>query len=223
MKLKSTLSLDHKWEFDSVFDAIESLKNGDIIIICDDQSRENEGDLVIAAEFCTPKQITFLINNTSGILCCPLLPSRASVLNFPLMVKNNTDVHQTQFTVTVDHKDCSTGISAKDRCLTLQRIAALDADKDEFNRPGHVFPLIYTPGGTLVRQGHTEASVDCCLLAGLTPCAVISEIVLPSGDVARRPDLVEFSKLNGLKMISISDLRSVISHYADQGNDWYFE
>eukprot|EP00835_Amoeboradix_gromovi_P004307 NODE_328_length_10919_cov_0.472828.p3 type:complete len:213 gc:universal NODE_328_length_10919_cov_0.472828:10417-9779(-) len=209
-----------QWEFDSVFDAIAAIQNGEMIIICDDTNRENEGDLVMAAEFCTPEQVAFMVNNTSGILCCPLLPSRASVLNLPLMVKNNTEQYGTQFTVSVDHVNSSTGISASERCNTIQRLSGLDAHQSEFHRPGHVFPLLYTPGGLLKRQGHTEASVDICLLAGVTPCAVISEIVLPNGDVARRPDLIQFAVSHNLKMISINDLLTLIK---SKSKEWLFE
>ncbi len=212
-----------QWEFDSVFEAVESFKEGGMVIIVDDMSRENEGDLVMAAEFATPKQIAFMIHHTSGILCCPLLPSRASVLNLPLMVKSNTEMFGTQFTVSVDHMQTTTGISAKERCLTFQRLAALDANQNEFHRPGHVFPLIYKPGGVLKRNGHTEASVDMCLLSGLTPCAVISEIVLPNGEVARRPDLLTFGKQHNLKIISINDLKKVIQANVDEGKEWFFE
>ena len=210
-----------EWEFDSVIDAIHAIKNGEMIIICDDTNRENEGDLVMAAEFCTPSQVAFIIHHTSGILCCPLLPSRASVLDLPLMVKNNTEVFGTQFTVSVDHKDNTTGISASERCLTFQRLAAIDTHKSEFHRPGHIFPLIYTPGGTLKRQGHTEASVDICLLANVTPCALISELVLPTGQVSRRPDLLEFKETHKLLMISINDLKQYITN--TRHDDWYFE
>lgn len=208
----------------SVEECLEELRQQRMIIVMDDADREGEADLVMASQFATDQDIAFMLQHTSGIICAPMLPSRASVLDLPLMVKQNTEEFGTKFTITVDHKQTHTGISAKDRAITLQRLAALDAFPLEFNRPGHVFPLVYTPGGVLVRQGHTEASIDCLLLAELTPCAVISELMNVDGTVMQTEQVEVFAKEHGLKMIRVHDIKEYIMRYRiDAGKEWLFE
>lgn len=188
---------------------------GKFVLIVDNEDRENEGDLVIAAQDVTPEKAAFMIRYTrcitklltnSGVLCAPALCSRLEELGLPLMVERNTDSMKTAYTITVDHKDTTTGISAADRALTLRSLASPKSISSDFNRPGHVFPLMYTPGGVLKRTGHTEASIDFCLLSGKEPVAAISEVTLDNGHMARRNDLIPFAKTWGIKIVTISDL-----------------
>lgn len=192
-------------KFNSIEEAIEDIKNGKMIIVVDDEDRENEGDLVIAAEKATPEAVNFMIKYAKGLLCVPIEEEIADKLKLNPMVENNTDNHETAFTVSVDYKDTTTGISAYERALTINKIAESDNYSD-FRRPGHIFPLIAKKSGVLDRIGHTEASVDLAKLAGLKGCAAISEIIKDDGTMARRDDLFAFAKKHNLKMITIKDL-----------------
>ena len=190
----------------SIEEVIEDLKIGKPVIIVDDESRENEGDLVIAAEFATRESINFIIKEARGLLCTPMLESDLRRLGIPQMVERNTDNHETAFTVSVDHVDTTTGISPEERAITMQKLIDPNAKPEDFRRPGHVFPLRYKEGGVLVRQGHTEASIDLCKLAGLYPAAAICEITNDEGYMSRMDDLLAFSKKHGLKIASVEAL-----------------
>ena len=190
----------------SIEEVIEDLKVGKPVIIVDDESRENEGDLVIAAEFATRESINFIIKEARGLLCTPMLESDLRRLGIPQMVERNTDNHETAFTVSVDHMDTTTGISPEERAITMQKLIDANAKPEDFRRPGHVFPLRYKEGGVLVRQGHTEASIDLCKLAGLYPAAAICEITNDEGYMSRMDDLVAFSKKHNLKIASVEAL-----------------
>ena len=192
-------------KFNSIEEAIEDIKNGKMIIVVDDEDRENEGDLVIAAEKATPEAVNFMIKYAKGLLCVPIEEEIADKLKLNPMVENNTDNHETAFTVSVDYKDTTTGISAYERALTINKIAESDNYSD-FRRPGHIFPLIAKKSGVLDRIGHTEASDDLAKLAGLKGCAAICEIIKDDGTMARRDDLFAFAKKHNLKMITIKDL-----------------
>lgn len=191
--------------FNTILEAVEDLKQGKMIIVVDDEDRENEGDLVIAAEKATPEAVNFMIKYAKGLLCVPIEEEIADKLKLNPMVENNTDNHETAFTVSVDYKDTTTGISAYERALTINKIAESDNYSD-FRRPGHIFPLIAKKSGVLDRIGHTEASVDLAKLAGLKGCAAICEIIKDDGTMARRDDLFAFAKKHNLKMITIKDL-----------------
>ena len=190
----------------SIEEVIEDLKVGKPVIIVDDESRENEGDLVIAAEFATRESINFIIKEARGLLCTPMLESDLRRLGIPQMVERNTDNHETAFTVSVDHVDTTTGISPEERAITMQKLIDANAKPEDFRRPGHVFPLRYKEGGVLVRQGHTEASIDLCKLAGLYPAAAICEITNDEGYMSRMDDLLAFSKKHNLKIASVEAL-----------------
>ena len=190
----------------SIEEVIEDLKIGKPVIIVDDESRENEGDLVIAAEFATRESINFIIKEARGLLCTPMLESDLRRLGIPQMVERNTDNHETAFTVSVDHVDTTTGISPEERAITMQKLIDANAKPEDFRRPGHVFPLRYKEGGVLVRQGHTEASIDLCKLAGLYPAAAICEITNDEGYMSRMDDLLAFSKKHNLKIASVEAL-----------------
>jgi 3,4-dihydroxy 2-butanone 4-phosphate synthase/GTP cyclohydrolase II len=193
--------------FDAIEDAIADLAAGRIIIVVDDEDRENEGDFVMAAEKVTPEAINFMAKYGRGLICAPICKSRAVALDIDLMVVNNTDAHQTAFTVSVDYKHgTTTGISAPDRALTIQKLIDPNTRPADFRRPGHVFPLVAVDGGVLRRAGHTEASVDLARLAGLSPAGVICEIMNDDGSMARLPDLVKVKQQFGMKLITIKDL-----------------
>ncbi|RZS46668.1 bifunctional 3,4-dihydroxy-2-butanone-4-phosphate synthase/GTP cyclohydrolase II [Sphaerotilus mobilis] len=188
-------------------DALAALARGEMVVVVDDEDRENEGDLILAAEHATPESIAFMVRHTSGMLCIGLPGERLDQLGLPLMVERNTDSMRTAYTVTVDVRHgTTTGISAVDRALTFRALVDPDAVPSDFNRPGHVFPLRAVPGGVLHRPGHTEASVDLTRLAGLRPGGVLAEVVNDDGTMARRPQLEDFARTHGLVMISIADL-----------------
>ncbi len=190
-------------------EAIKDIKAGKIVIVVDDPSRENEGDLVMAAEKATPEAINFMIKYGRGLLCVPIEQKRAKELGFDLMVKEITEPFKTAFTVSVDAKEgVTTGISAYDRATTIKKIIDPKATPESFVKPGHVFPLIAKEGGVLRRAGHTEAAVDLAKLAGLYPAGVICEILNDDGTMARMPHLIEFAKKFNLKIITIADLIS---------------
>ena len=187
-------------------EALEDLRQGKMIIVVDDENRENEGDFVMAADAVTPEAINFMITHGRGLVCTPMLGSDLDRLGIPQMVTDNTDPHETGFTVSVDHKDTTTGISAHERALTIKELVNSETVPGDFKRPGHVFPLRAKAGGVFEREGHTEASVDLARLAGYSPAGVICEIILEDGKMARLPQLKEMAKEWDMKIISIEDL-----------------
>ena len=193
--------------FDPIPAAIAAMGRGEIVVVVDDEDRENEGDLIMAAQFATDEKLSFFVNHTSGVICAPVTGERADSLDLPLMVQQNTEAMRTAFTVSVDYRHgTSTGISAHDRALTLRAMVDDDARPGDFARPGHIFPLRAREGGVLKRAGHTEAAIDLCSLAGLEPVGVLCEIVNPDGTMARVPDLLEFCDEHDMVFISIADL-----------------
>lgn len=193
-------------KFSTIEEAIEDIKQGKMIVVVDDEDRENEGDLIIAAEKVTPEAINFMATHARGLICMPITGERLDELELPAMVTKNTDSHGTAFTVSVDHKDTTTGISAYERALTVKAILDPNTVADDLRRPGHVFPLRAKEGGVLRRAGHTEAAVDLAKLAGVYPAGVICEIMKEDGTMARVPELVEFCNRHNLKLVSIADL-----------------
>jgi len=195
-------------KLDSIESAIEDIRNGKIIIVVDDEDRENEGDFICAAERITPELINFMATHGRGLICTPIEEKRAEELDLNLMVSSNTALHETAFTVSIDliGQGCSTGISAYDRATGIRHITNPDARPSDYARPGHIFPLRAKPGGVLRRTGHTEAAVDLARMAGLFPAGVLVEILNADGTMARLPQLVEIAKQHGLKIISIDDL-----------------
>lgn len=196
--------MGHK--LNTIEEVLEDMKVGKPVIIVDDEKRENEGDLVIAAEFATMETINFMVKEARGIVCTPMLAADLERLGIDQMVEKNTDNHETAFTVTVDHVATTTGVSPYERALTIRALIADNARPEDFRRPGHVFPLRYKEGGVLVRQGHTEASIDLCRLAGLKEASVICEITKDDGSMARLDDLLAFADTHGLKVASVADL-----------------
>jgi 3,4-dihydroxy 2-butanone 4-phosphate synthase / GTP cyclohydrolase II len=193
--------------FASIPDAVEDIRRGRIVIVVDDADRENEGDLIMAAEKVTPESIAFIVRYSSGVICMPVLGERLDELEIPLMVAANTDLRRTAFTVSIDaRRDVTTGISAADRATTIRALVDPSTKPEDLSRPGHIFPLRYREGGVLKRAGHTEASVDLARLAGLYPAGVLCETVNDDGTMARLPDLVTFARRHDLKVISIADL-----------------
>jgi 3,4-dihydroxy 2-butanone 4-phosphate synthase/GTP cyclohydrolase II len=192
--------------FNTIDEAIEDLKEGKMIVVVDDQDRENEGDLIMAAEKATPEAVNFMATYGRGLICVPLTEERIKELNLPLMVAQNTDKHQTAFTVSVDAKGTTTGISAFERAMTIKKLISPDARPEDFTRPGHIFPLQAKEGGVLRRTGHTEAAVDLARLAGLQPAGVLCEIMNDDGTMARVPQLMNYVREHGLKIITIADL-----------------
>ena len=192
---------------DSIESAIEDLKNGKIIVVVDDENRENEGDLLMVAEYAEPEAVNFMAMYGRGLICAPMTQERADELHLPLMADFNDCPYGTAFTVSVDAKnDTTTGISASDRSITLKRLADPAYGMDDFMRPGHMFPLIAKDGGVLEREGHTEAAVDLARLAGAQAVGVICEILNDDGSMARLPELKVFAQKHQLKLISIEDL-----------------
>jgi 3,4-dihydroxy 2-butanone 4-phosphate synthase / GTP cyclohydrolase II len=194
-------------ELNKVEDAVNDIKRGKFVIVVDDENRENEGDLVIAAEKATANKINYMIKNARGLVCMPIIRERLEQLKIPPMVNHN-NINRCMFSISVDYKKgTTTGISPADRAATITALIDATSKPEDFLKPGHLFPLMYKEGGVLARQGHTEASVDLAKLAGLYPAAVICEIINEDGSMAKMPDLVEFSKNhNGLKIVSIKDL-----------------
>ena len=193
--------------FAPIEDAVAAVANGEFVVVVDDAERENEGDLIIAAEKITPAAIAFMVRHTSGVICLPVVGTRLDDLRIPLMVADNTESHRTAFTVSVDVKrDTTTGISAADRAATIRALIDPTTGPEDFNRPGHIFPLRYREGGVLKRAGHTEAAVDLARLAGLYPAGVLCEIVNDDGTMARLPELERFAGEHGLTIVSIADL-----------------
>ncbi|KAG2316843.1 hypothetical protein Bca52824_019965 [Brassica carinata] len=195
--------------FSSIPEAIEDIRQGKLVVVVDDEDRENEGDLVMAAQLATPEAMAFIVKHGTGIVCVSMKDDDLQRLNLPLMVnqKENEEKLCTAFTVTVDAKHgTTTGVSARDRATTILSLASRDSKPEDFNRPGHIFPLKYREGGVLKRAGHTEASLDLTVLAGLDPVGVLCEIVDDDGSMARLPKLREFAAENSLKIVSIADL-----------------
>lgn len=192
--------------FVSIKEGIEELKKGNMLIMLDAEDRENEGDIIFPAEFSTPDKVNFTLTHARGVVCVALDRKIAEHFELPLMVPKNTSNHETAFTITVDIKTASTGVSSIERDATIKLFADKNAKASDFVRPGHINPLIAKDGGVLVRTGHTEGTVDMCKLAGLTPACVICEIMNPDGTMARRDDLVEFGKKHNIKLVTIEDL-----------------
>lgn len=197
-----------KTNLDRVEEALEDIKNGKIVIVVDDEDRENEGDFVAAAEKVSPEMINFMAMHGRGLICTPLTETRCNELKLDMMVGRNTDPHETAFTISVDYngKGNTTGISAQDRANTIMALVDSTTKAEELNRPGHVFPLKAKNGGVLRRTGHTEAAIDLARLAGLAPAGVIVEIMNEDGTMARLPELFRISEKFGMKIISIEDL-----------------
>ncbi|WP_336278955.1 3,4-dihydroxy-2-butanone-4-phosphate synthase [Bartonella sp. CB175] len=190
-----------------IVSAIQAFERGEIVVVTDDDDRENEGDLITAAVHCTEEKMAFIIRHTTGIVCTPMPKEEAQRLHLSPMVSNNNSVHHTQFTVTVDFKHgITTGISARDRTLTVRKLSDVNTSASDFIRPGHVFPLISHEGGVLMRSGHTEAAVDLCKLAGLPPVGVIGELVNDDGTVKHGDEVTRFAQDNHLHMITVADL-----------------
>ena len=194
-------------KLDSIEEAIADFRDGKMVIVVDDEDRENEGDLIVAAEKITPEQVNFMLKNARGVLCAPLTISRCRELELPHQVEDNTSVLGTPFTVTVDKLEgCSTGVSAEDRCATIRALADPESTAATFGRPGHINPLYAQDQGVLRRSGHTEAAVDLARLAGLQPAAALMEIMSDDGTMARLPELRKRADEWGMKLISIRDL-----------------
>ncbi len=187
-------------------EAVEDIKNGKMVVVVDDEDRENEGDLVMAAEKATTQAINFMATHARGLICMPITGERLDELGIGAMVTDNTDSHGTAFTVSIDARSVTTGISAQERALTIQTVLDPESGPEDLRRPGHLFPLRYREGGVLRRAGHTEASVDLAKMAGLYPAGVICEIMNEDGTMARLPELMEFVEKHDMKIISVADL-----------------
>ena len=200
--------MDQEIKLNTIEEAIEDIKQGKIVIVVDDENRENEGDFIAAAEKVTPEMINFMTQHGRGLLCAPLLEKRCKELGLDMMVENNTVLHHTQFTVSIDLKGegCTTGISVFDRAKPIKALVKPQTKPEDFGRPGHIFPLRAKEGGVLRRTGHTEAAVDLARLAGLEPAGILIEILNEDGSMARLPQLVKVAEKHNLKIISIEDL-----------------
>lgn len=196
------------FSLNKIEDAIADIRNGKMVIVVDDEDRENEGDFIMASEFVTPEAINFMTKYARGLICVAITENRAQELNLSPMVPNNTSLHETAFTVSVDliGDGCTTGISAHDRAKTIQALVNPNKTEKDFAKPGHIFPLIAKEGGVLRRAGHTEAAVDLAILAGLKPSGVLVEIMNDDGSMARLPDLIKIAEKFNVKIISIKDL-----------------
>lgn len=194
--------------YHTIEEALEELKQGKIILVTDDPNRENEGDLICAAEFATQENVNFMAKYGKGLICMPMNEELGHKLGLPQMVSENTDNHSTAFTVSIDHIDTTTGISAAERSITALKCVEDDAKPQDFRRPGHMFPLIARKGGVLKREGHTEATVDLMRLAGLKECGLCCEVMAEDGTMMRRPDLWKLAEKYNLKFITIHDLQN---------------
>lgn len=195
------------FEFNTIPEALEELRNGKIILVTDDEDRENEGDFICAAEFATTENVNFMAAQGRGLICMPMSQEFCEKLQLPQMVSNNTDNHETAFTVSIDHIDTTTGISAEERGLTARKVVASDSKPSDFRRPGHMFPLLAKKNGVLERNGHTEATVDLMCLAGLKECGLCCEIMGDDGRMLRTPQLKEMAEKYNLKFITIKALQ----------------
>jgi 3,4-dihydroxy 2-butanone 4-phosphate synthase/GTP cyclohydrolase II len=198
--------------FHTIEEAIQDLMLGKVIIAVDDEDRENEGDFIALADKATPEIINFMIKEGRGLVCVPITEERAQELDLPPMVSRNTDYHGTAFTVSVDHSDTTTGISASERSMTVKAFIDPNTKPHNFRRPGHIFPLIAKAGGVLRRTGHTEAAIDLAKMCGSYPAAVICEIIKEDGEMARVPELMEFSQKHDIKIITIKDMIHYRNH-----------
>jgi len=200
--------MNQKIQFNTIDEALEDIRNGKVIIVVDDEDRENEGDFICAAECVTPEIVNFMATHGRGLICAPLIEDRCEELGLELMVGQNTAVHGTPFTVSVDllGHGCTTGVSAQDRFKTIRALVDPESKPEDFGKPGHIFPLKAKRGGVLRRAGHTEAAIDFARLAGFKPAGVLVEIMNEDGSMARLPDLVKVAKRFGLKLVSIKDL-----------------
>lgn len=195
------------FQFSTIEQALEALRAGKIILCTDDPDRENEGDFICAAEYATGENINFMAVHGKGLICMPMSKELADKLNIPQMVSENTDNHCTAFTVSIDHVDTTTGISAYERSITAMKAVSDDAKPSDFRRPGHMFPLVARTGGVLVRNGHTEATVDLMRLAGMKPCGLCCEIMADDGHMMRTPELKEIALKYEIPFITIKDLQ----------------
>ncbi len=195
------------FNFSTIEEAVEELRNGRMIICTDDPDRENEGDLICAAEFATTANINFMATFAKGLICMPMSKAYCEKLDLPQMVENNTDNHSTAFTVTIDHVDTTTGISAVERSYTAMKCVEDDVKPEDFRRPGHMFPLEAKEGGVFERGGHTEGTVDLLRIAGLKEVGLCCEIMKENGEMMRTSDLKEFAQLHNLKLITIKALK----------------
>ena len=195
------------FQFNTVEEALEDLKKGKLILVTDDEDRENEGDLICAAEFATTENVNFMATHAKGLICMPMGEEIIKKLQIPQMVSNNTDNHETAFTVSIDHVDTTTGISAAERSITAMKCVDEDAKPEDFRRPGHMFPLLAKPNGVLERNGHTEATVDLMKLAGLKECGLCCEIMRDDGTMMRTAELTELAERFQIKFITIRDLQ----------------
>ena len=203
------------FEFNTVEEALEDLKNGKIILVTDDEDRENEGDFICAAQFATTENINFMATHGKGLICMPMAEELCRKLMIPQMVTDNTDNHETAFTVSIDHVSTTTGISAAERSITALNAVDDSAKPQDFRRPGHMFPLTAKPNGVLERNGHTEATVDLCKLAGLKPCGLCCEIMADDGNMMRTPQLTELAKKYGIKFITIKAIQEYRKKHDD--------
>ena len=194
------------FQYNTIEEALQALHNGEVILVTDDEDRENEGDLICAAEFATTENVNFMASQAKGLICMPMSKEFTQKLGLPQMVEQNTDNHATAFTVSIDHVDTTTGISAYERSVTALKCVEDSAKPEDFRRPGHMFPLEAKPGGVLVRTGHTEATVDLCRLAGLKECGLCCEIMANNGHMMRTPELQAFAQKHQIKFITIADL-----------------
>ena len=194
--------------FNTIEEALEDLRQGRIVLVTDDPDRENEGDFICAAQFATTENINFMATHGKGLICMPMSEEYVKKLQFPQMVQNNTDNHETAFTVSIDHVSTSTGISAAERSITAMACVSSDAAAADFRRPGHMFPLLARKNGVLERSGHTEATVDLCRLAGLKECGLCCEIMREDGTMMRTKELAQLAEQHGIKFITIKDLQA---------------
>ena len=195
-------------QFHTIEQALEDLRQGKLILVTDDPDRENEGDLICAAEFATTENVNFMATHGKGLICMPMSEEYVRKLRFPQMVQYNTDNHETAFTVSIDHVSTTTGISAAERSVTALKCVEEGAKPEDFRRPGHMFPLLAKKNGVLEREGHTEATVDLCRLAGLKACGLCCEVMQEDGTMMRTPELMELSERYGLTFITIKDLQN---------------
>ncbi len=202
-----------EYKYNTIEEALQALKDGRLVLCTDDPERENEGDLICAAQFATTENVNFMAKYGRGLICTPMSQEIAKRLNLPQMVSENTDNHSTAFTVSIDHINTTTGISAAERGYTCRACADRNTKPEELRRPGHVFPLVSRKGGVLVRNGHTEATVDLCRLAGLEQCGLCCEIMRDDGTMMRTPELWELAKEHNLCFITISDLQDYIRRH----------
>src|SRR5689334_10349555 len=192
---------------DTIQEVLQAFARGELVVVTDDDDREGEGDLIVAASLCTTEKMAFIIRHTSGIVCAPITTEDARRLRLDPMVMNNDSNHTTAFTVSIDYKpDNGTGISADERASSCRALANPNAGANDFSRPGHIFPLIAREGGVLMRSGHTEAAVDLCKLSGLAPVGVISELMNDDGSVMKGQQVVDFAEKHKLKHVTLADM-----------------